>query len=323
MPAILNTTTAPVIPQTPAQVQPPVAAPPPPGAAPPPDGFTVAEQNAGVVQTEAAAAVRPAAEELADPKTPPSLTGTLVMENGKPWLESAAGKFELVNIANGGDSLHFFSASDVQAFAGRVVTVRGWPTDGWLPGQTGGVLAVEEWAPGKSADFVAGRLMVKGEDVSVRVRADKLVAIDDPALKALLKSYDNLGIVLPGAVEKQGDAWRFTATPADYYVLSGFSAMWGATPTPVDGKYTFSMQLAHGKTVSTEVPATEWEKTARGQRHYFFGHFEPGKFVAKGFTPSAGPWVTSGTAVTPNPAYRTTVTAAAGKPIEGDAKFEW
>lgn len=322
MPAILNTTTAPVITQPPAQ-QPPPAAQPPPVAAPPPDAFTAVEQNAGVPLTEAAAAVRPAAEELADPKTPPSLTGKLVMENGKPWLESPAGRFELVNTAHGGDSLHFFSASDVQAFAGRVVTVRGWPTDGWLPGQTGGTLAVEEWAPGTSADFVAGRLLVKGEDVSVRVRADKLVAIDDPALKSWLKSYDNLGIVLPGVVEKRGDAWHFTSAPADFYVLAGFTGMYGQTPTPNGGKYTFNMQLAHGKTVSTDVPETEWDKTARGQRHYFYGHFETGKFVAKGFTPSAGGWVTTGTAVTPNPAFRTTVAAAAGKPVEGDARFEW
>lgn len=321
MPAILNTTAAPVIPQT--QAPQPAAAPPQPVAAPPPDGFIVTGQNGGVAQTEAAAAVRPVAEELADPKTPPSLSGKLVMEGGKPWLESPAGKFALVNTANGGDSLHFFAASDVQAFAGRVVTVRGWPTDGWLPGQTGGTLAVEEWAPGKNADFVAGRLLVKGEDVSVRVRADKLVAIDDPALKSVLKTYDNLGIVMPGAVEKRGEQWHFTATPADYYVLAGFSGMYGTTPVQAEGKYTFKMQLAHGKTVSTEVPEAEWEKTPRGQRHYFFGHFEAAKFVAKGFTPSAGSWMTTGTAVTPNPAFRTAVAAAAGKPVEGDSRFEW
>src|SRR5437868_14739137 len=137
MPAPLTNRTAPLVttpavapPPAPLDVQPPVTTP----VAPAGDAFTTTAQNNGVAQTEAAAAVKPAAAATIDPKTPPSLTGKLSMENGQITLDSPAGKFTVVNASGGGDSLHFFAASDVQAFVGRVVTVRGWPTDGWMPG---------------------------------------------------------------------------------------------------------------------------------------------------------------------------------------------
>jgi hypothetical protein len=287
------------------------------------DGFAHTTKKKGPAQTEAAAAVKPVHEYPADPKTPPALTGKISLENGRVYLDSKAGKFEVVN-TNGAmnDSTHFFSASDVQAFNGRVVTVRGWPTEGWQTGQKGGVLAVEEWSPGNSPDFVSGRVKVSGDSVVISIRPDKQVVVDDPKLKAALKNYDALGVVLPGEVEKKGDTWHFKGAPADYYVLAGFSATWGTEQRRGD-TVSFNMQLAHGKTLTCHVPATHWDQGHRQQRHYFFGHIDGGQFKAKGFTPSAGGWNTAGGgAAGPNAAFRSMVQKAAGQKVDGDARFE-
>src|SRR5262249_43523599 len=85
----------PVAPAAPAAA--PVVAPvtPPVTPAPVGDAFNTAPKNAGVAQTEAAAAVKPAEVALDDPKTPPSLSGKLSMDNGQLTLDSPAGKFQL------------------------------------------------------------------------------------------------------------------------------------------------------------------------------------------------------------------------------------
>lgn len=287
------------------------------------DTFAKPAKKKAPVHTEGATAVKPKSTYPADPRTPPPLTGVVSLENGQVYLASKAGKFQVVNTADGmNDSTHFFSGQDVQAFQGRIVTVRGWPTDGWQTGQEGGTLAVEEWAPGKGADFVAGRVKIDGERVTIRVREDKSVEVDDATLKAALHDYDALGIVLPGAVDKQGDAWHFKGKPKDYYVLAGFSGMYGTGETRIGDGVTFNMQLAHGKSLTSTVPAASWDANTRSQRHYFFGHIEGGAFLGKGFTPSAGPWVTVGQASSPNAAFRNAVEKVAGKSVEGNGNFE-
>src|SRR5258706_4593377 len=96
------------------------------------DGYAKHAKTKAPAQTEAAAAVKARFDYPADPKTPPPLSGKISLENGQVFIDTNAGKFQVVNTNGGGaDSTHFFSASDVQAFVGRVVTVRGWPTEGW------------------------------------------------------------------------------------------------------------------------------------------------------------------------------------------------
>ncbi|MBX7097713.1 MAG: hypothetical protein K1X89_08375 [Myxococcaceae bacterium] len=276
------------------------------------------------VQTEAAAAVKHAAKAPVDPKTPPSLTGTLALVNGVPVLTSKAGTFEIVNPSGVEDSLHALGGTDVQAFTGKVVTVRGWPVQGWQPGQPGqSKLAVEEFAPGKSSDFVSGRISLSGTDVTIRVRADKLVKVTDKALAAALGRFDKLGVVLPGAVTKKGDAWSYAGRPDDFYILAGQGYAYGAQPTagPPGGTRTLTLQLAHGQSAQCAMPESSFAATAMGQRHYLYGHFEGDLFVAKGFTPSAGAWTYNGydPSDVGNAAFRSAA-AKAGAP-DGDAPF--
>ena len=272
-------------------------------------------------QTEAAAAVKHAPKPPDDPRTPPSLTGTLALVNGVPVLTSKAGTFEIVNPSGADDSNHVLGGTDVQAFAGKVVTVRGWPVQGWQPGQAGqSKLAVEEFAPGKSGDFVSGRVVVSGTDVTIRVRADKLVKVTDPALSAALGRFDKLGVVLPGAVTKKGDAWSYAGKPEDFYILAGQG--YGATPAAATGgNRSISLQLAHGQSAPCTMPESSFAQLTMGQRHYLYGHFDNGTFVAKGFTPSAGAWTYIGYDVSDvgNAAFRTAA-AKAGAPA-GDAPF--
>ena len=266
------------------------------------------------VQTEAAAAVKPIRKVPDDPETPPTLTGTLSMATGVPTLQTKAGAFQIVNVNDWADSIHTFGGEDVQAFAGRTVTVRGWPEDGWLPGQTGTPrLAVEEWAPGNTPDFVSGRLQVIGNDVFVRVREDKKVKVVDTKLADALRGFDRLSVVLPGEVEKKGDAWAFKGAPADFYILGGFLGAYGAAP--VGDSVTFQLQLAHGMSHPAKLPTASWDAVPRGQRHYLFGHFENGQFEGRGFTPSAGPWSqSSGVIATPNAAFRSAAEKANAAP---------
>jgi hypothetical protein len=71
------------------------------------------------------------------------------------------------------------------------------------------------------------------------------------------------------------------------------------------------------------VPTAHWDRGNRQQRHYFYGHIEGGQFKAKGFTPSAGGWNTSGgPAAGPNAAFRLAVQKIAGQKVDNKAGFE-
>jgi hypothetical protein len=151
-----------------------------------------------------------------------TFTGKLSVENGAPVITTPDGKFQ-INSPNWMPSLQYkyFEANALQAFAGRTVTVRAWPTE------TPDVMAVEEFAPGTSTDFVSGRLSKIGGKVGVRVRPDKWVEIRDPELArrlfTLAQDDTNLtngtGMILPGKVVQEGSTYFFDGQPADYWML--------------------------------------------------------------------------------------------------------
>ena len=156
---------------------------------------------------------------------PATLTGTVAVENGLPMLVTADGKFK-VDSPNWQGSLQYkyFEANALQAFNGRTVTVRAWPTD------TPGLLAVEEFAPGTSPDFVSGRLSIDANGkVGVRVRTDKWVEIRDPELASRIKTMahdesgmtNGTGVIMPGKVTQEGDKYFFEGKPNDdFWMLS-------------------------------------------------------------------------------------------------------
>lgn len=213
-------------------------------------------------------------------KQPPALTGELSMVAGLPTLKTAAGTFTV-------QSINPVGANDISAFAGRVVTVRGWPDGTWQPGGTATLMA-EEWAPGTSHEFVTGRIAVDGDNVSIRVNPNKKVLITDATLKGVLKAYNELGIVLPGPVVGESTSPEYRTAPEDYYILGGFSN--AQNPALAAEAVVFNLQLAHGKSLKTNVPRVAWDSVPRTQRHYLYGHIENGEFKAKGLTPTAGGW---------------------------------
>ena len=215
------------------------------------------------------------------PKEPPALSGKLTMEGGLPTLATAIGTFTLKCVNPVG-------ANDVTAFNGRVVTVKGWPDATWAPGaQTKPSLLVEEFGPG-TGGFVTGRVKVLNAEVFINVRADKQVHVTEPGLKAALLGYDQLGIVLPGEPELVGTEYQYKVAPEGYYVLGGFNT--AGTPNLMPDKAVFNLQLAHGKSITCEVPRASWDATARTQRHYVYGRFEGTQFKGAGITPTAGSW---------------------------------
>lgn len=139
------------------------------------------------------------------PKQAPALTGMLSVENGQPVLTTSAGTFECANASffklEGDDwrQNYTLGGHDVLAFAGRTVTVRGWPDASWKPGGRAALL-VEEFAPGSSTDFVSGRVKPVGDSVIINVTPTKQVKVTNPDLAAALKKYDKLGVILPGPI---------------------------------------------------------------------------------------------------------------------------
>lgn len=282
------------------------------------DTFATGAKKKAPVQTEVAAAAKAALTYPADRNTPPAITGTVRRVDGTLRLESHAGQFSIANRADPAvDENHMFSGVDLAAFEGRTVTVRGWPTDpNWKRGDVT-TLAVEEFAPGISPNFVAGRVDTTGDKLVISVRADKKIIVDDAKLKAALEPFDLLGVVLPGTVTKKGNEWHLTTAPKDYYILAGFS--WGGAPDDGTGtKIGFNMQLAHGKSIEGELPRTDYNNTQRDSRHYFFGHFADGKFLAKGVTPGAGGWTSMGEQTTRVPEFEKFIASRGPSPLTGN-----
>lgn len=172
-------------------------------------------------------------------KEPPALVGVIEVRGESVVLRGAGGTLELVNQGS------WCWGSDVSAFHGATVTVKGWP-DG------AGRLVVEEFAPGSSADFVHGRVEVSTDGrVGLRVRADKWVELSNPELAAALRSYGGdaerpgTGLILPGAVEAvttpAGPRWTFAGNPEGYYLLTTLRER------AADDGATFDAEVAHGR----------------------------------------------------------------------------
>lgn len=255
-------------------------------------GFTQLSAGAlGAVQAARAPTLGWAAQASEDP---PAITGVVSLaDDGSAVLTTAEGlAFTLQNSSawSAGDGrgdldYHLTIGRDAQVFAGQTVTVRGWPDASWKPGDTTGSVLVEDFAPGASPDYLSGRVLVEGDRVSVRVRADKVVPITDPDFAASLKPFDMLGVVLPGAPQRAADgALSYSRPQGDFWILGGFALARDATRDG-DGRVDFTMQLAHGKTCQAQVPSTAWDRDLPlKNRHYFFGHFENGAFRATTFT---------------------------------------
>lgn len=254
------------------------------------DAFdALAAKSIGVLQTARVATI--GWETPAPRGDAPAITGTLELENGEPVLNTPAGKFSMVNAdfmnqEAGWWANYFLGGHDVAAFAGQTVTVKGWPDESWSPGSAA-KLVVEEFAPGSSGDFVSGRVLSKDGEVFIRVRPGKDVKIIDPELKKQLAPYDRLGVILPGAPEKSGDAYAFAGNPEGYYVLAGFKG----SGAPAGGKTPVSFFGAHGSDIPGNMQKAAFDAgPPRKDRHYVFGQFVNGQLEAKGYTPFAGQW---------------------------------
>lgn len=100
------------------------------------------------------------------------------------------------------------------------LTVRG------TMGSDGKTFLVEDYAPGSSADFTAGR--VDAADPSLIQTARGAVRVTDPAFAAKLAKLPRLGVILPGAPVQQGAELVYAGNPDKYYALGRFGAFPGA-----------------------------------------------------------------------------------------------
>ena len=172
---------------------------------------------------------------------PATLIGKVVSVDGAPHLQLPDGTFKIDSPAwMPSLQIKYLEARALEAFEGRTVTVRAWPAE------TPGVLAVEEFAPGTSSDFVSGRLSTNADgQVGVRVASDKWVQLRDPELSRRLASLSNpetaftngTGVILPGKVTREGDRWFFEGTADTEY--------WRLAKTLPD--HPGELQVGHGK----------------------------------------------------------------------------
>jgi hypothetical protein len=189
------------------------------------------------------------------------------------------------------DIFTFIPGTDVMAWAGQDVSLRGFIDE------SGKTLRVTEFAPGKLADFVTGRVVVEADKVSVRVRGRGLVEVSDPKLKEQLSTHGNLGVILEGKTtehpQPDGSIKRvFEGPDQEYWMLVRLTAE--PTPGP-NGKLTAPIQAATSKTAaSVELTPEEAKNVEVKDRMYVKGRFEGTDIKASKATPSAGsPWMTA------------------------------
>lgn len=191
------------------------------------------------------------------------------------------------------DIFMFVPGTDVMSFAGQDVSLRGFLDE------TGKTLRVTEFAPGRVADFVTGRVVVSGDEVSIRARGRGNVVVTDPELKAELKRRNNLGVILEGPTaehpQPDGSVKRtFDGKPQEYWMLIRFTA----APTPSgDGKVSGHFEAATSRTgASAELPADQLANIEVNDRMYVLGRFDGENVKASKATTSAGsPWTTATT----------------------------
>jgi hypothetical protein len=185
----------------------------------------------------------------------------------------------------------FIPGSDVMAFAGQQVSLRGFLDE------KGKVLRVTEFAPGRVDDFVTGRVVLDGNKVMVRSRGRGMVEVTDPELKAELKEHNNLGVILEGKTseKKRPDgtvARTFDGKASEYWMLVRFTQ----APAPSGGgKVSGPIQAATSQTgAQVELPPTEAKNIEVNDRMYVKGRFDGANIKASKATASAGsPWMTA------------------------------
>jgi hypothetical protein len=189
------------------------------------------------------------------------------------------------------DIFQFVPGTDVMAFAGQDVSLRGFIDE------SGKALRVTEFAPGKVPDFVTGRVVVNGDNVSVRVRGRGMVEVSDPQLKAQLSTHNNLGVILEGKTAEQpqpdGTIKRvFEGADQEYWMLVRLTS---APTAGADGKLTAPVQAATSRSNGkVELTPEEAQKIEVNDRMYVKGRFEGPDIKASKATPSAGsPWTTA------------------------------
>ncbi len=173
----------------------------------------------------------------------PAFTGTLRLVDGKPTLETTRGSYTIeLGTPNWRDEPE-------TVFLDRTVTIKGFPS------ADGKSISMEQFAPGASADFVAGRILVEGDRVFVSPNGDEPLSpeilqaaglpvpetpidakpppraeITDPAFKALLLgdaekglvNYAPAGVILPGKVEVKNGVAVYPHKPEAFYLLGRF-----------------------------------------------------------------------------------------------------
>ena len=211
----------------------------------------------------------------------PDLKLTLTTEDGRKLaLESDAN--------NRQEIFQFVPGTDVMAFAGKQVSIRGHLDE------SGKTVRVTEFAPGNAKDFTTGRVLVQGNQVLVRTRGRGFVEVTDPKLKAELGAHNNLGVILTGetkeTVQKDGTIKRsFDANPESYWMLVRFTE----APSPIAGGLVSGPIQAATSTTSTNVQLSpEAAKNIEvNDRMYVQGRFDGAVIDASDATTSAGsPW---------------------------------
>lgn len=186
-------------------------------------------------------------EPAATVKNPALLTGTVKLTNGVVQLDVGGRTFN-VDSPNWQASLQFeyFEANALGAFVDKTVTVKAYPT-------AAETLAVEEFSPGVGQSFVSGRLQMQGDQIGIRVRPDKWVAIRDPEMQTLLKGYAKLGVIIPGKLVQEGAQFFLEPSARDFWMLAA-NAQFGAAPI------ANTVAMAHGQShpvqgdISTTTP---------------------------------------------------------------------
>jgi hypothetical protein len=240
----------------------------------------------------------------------PPLQGTLRVERGSQVVLGAQGYREWPELKltlttpdgrtfvlqsdndQSGEIFSYVPGTDVMAFDGMPVSVRGWVDSS---GQT---VRVTEFTAGHHQDFVTGRVSVQGDKVFIKPRGRDVVEIRNPDLKAQLINRRNLGVILNCKVMEESVVGRkslfIDGDPGDYWILIKYNAL----PTPRSGDLAVSEAPATAATSSSHptvvVPTAEVPKIEVGDRMYVLGRFDGNTFLASKATSSAGsPWTTA------------------------------
>lgn len=189
------------------------------------------------------------------------------------------------------ETFKFIGGTDVMAFAGQPVSVRG------VVDETGKTLRVTEFAPGTLPDFVTGRVVVENDKVFVRARSRGLIEVTNPEFAAELKTRNKMGVILEGDTVEHthGDGTvsrTFDGHPDGYWMLVRFTAaLRHETNEVVSGTIQTAGSTARAR---VDMPVTEGAKVEVGDRMYVRGRYKDGVITAEKATSSAGsPWPTA------------------------------